>query len=425
MSVLEAVRYVLLTLTGIGMTFVLADRRYSLKKTLIIMGGGALGIIAVNLFIGMADARLFVTIYPLTTNGLALLLLFFVSKRRGFPLLFNMLTAISLCAVAALPGIWITQMMGVPVWAEIVLRLVIAVPLILLLYRYFRPSYLVMLQIMRRGWGYFCLMPLSFYVLFYLEFMHKANTDYSEPLLVVFLVLLIVMAAYGVIFAFFRKMVKEMESRNERQLLKSQIQAMEQQAGMIRQSNEQVRIYRHDMRHFAAEVTTLLKAGDTAEALKVLGDFDELNQKTVLPDYCDNPTVNAILAYYLKQAQDAGIRVETECYVPVELPVGAAELAMVLANALENAIHACEKLPEEREKKIAVRILHTPHLVLEVANTYDGEARFDSEGLPVARESGHGIGTRSILAFVEKYGAVIDYQADETLFRLRLLVDNS
>ncbi len=425
MSVLEAVRYVLLTLTGIGMTFVLADRRYSLKKTLIIMGGGALVIIAVNLFIGMADARLFVTIYPLMTNGLALLLLFFVSKRRGFPLLFNMLTAISLCAVAALPGIWITQMMGVPVLAEIVLRLVIAVPLILLLYRYFRPSYLVMLQIMRRGWGYFCLMPLSFYVLFYLEFMHKANTDYSEPLLVVFLALLSVMAAYGVIFAFFRKMVKEMESRNERQLLKSQIQAMEQQAGMIRQSNEQVRIYRHDMRHFAAEVTTLLKAGDTAEALKVLGDFDELNQKTVLPDYCDNPTVNAILAYYLKQAQDAGIRVETECYVPVELPVGAAELAMVLANALENAIHACEKLPEEREKKIAVRILHTPHLVLEVANTYDGEARFDSEGLPVARESGHGIGTRSILAFAEKYDAVIDYQADETLFRLRLLVDNS
>ena len=63
--------------------------------------------------------------------------------------------------------------------------------------------------------------------------------------------------------------------------------------------------------------------------------------------------------------------------------------------------------------------------MLEVANTYDGEAQFDSEGLPVARESGHGIGTRSILAFAEKYDAVIDYQADETLFRLRLLVNNS
>lgn len=98
---------------------------------------------------------------------------------------------------------------------------------------------------------------------------------------------------------------------------------------------------------------------------------------------------------------------------------------MVLANALENAIHACGKLSGEQEKSIAVRILHVPHLVLEVVNTYDGEVQFDNEGLPAAKESGHGIGTRSIAAFAEKYGAVIDYQADETMFRFRLLVNNS
>lgn len=425
MSVMEAVRYILLTLTGISMNFVLADRRYSLKKTLAIMGGGALGIIAVNLVIRMTGLQLFAAVYPLTTNGLALLLLFFISKRRGFPLLFNMLTAISLCAVVTLPGMWLVQVVGAPVWTEIVVRLALTIPALFLLYRYFRPSYLTMLQIMRRGWGYLSLMPLVFYVLFYLQIMRNTTGDYRGPLVVVFLALLIILAAYGLIFAFFRKMMEETENKNERQLLKSQMQAMERQAETLRQSNEQVRIYRHDMRHYIAEVTTLLKAGDVAEALKVLGSFDELNQKTVLPDYCENPTVNAILAYYFQQAEDAGIRVEAECYVPVGLPVEAAELAMVLANALENAIRACGKLPEGKEKKIAVRILHTPHLVLEVVNTYDGEAQFDSEGLPVAKESGHGIGTRSIVAFVEKYDAVIDYQADGALFRLRLLVNNS
>jgi hypothetical protein len=98
--------------------------------------------------------------------------------------------------------------MGAPVWADIVIRSVITVPIMFLLYRYFRPSYLAMLQIIRRGWIYLCLMPLAFYILFYIELMQSAVVDYRRPLLVVFLALLIVMSAYGVIFTLFHKMME-------------------------------------------------------------------------------------------------------------------------------------------------------------------------------------------------------------------------
>ena len=367
-------------------------------------------------------------VYALVLLIPSLLFLLFTTKDRPSQLLFNFFTAINAVYLTSILSHFLLggtlDREDSLIWLDALVRGVLFSAILFLFVRYLREPYQFLAEHMKKsGWRVMSVIPMLFFgLVMFLGLYPHVRTD---NLLGVAFLYVILGFVYYIIYQVFHSTYSLLKTQNDNDTLMSQVQVMERQAGMLRQSNEQVRIYRHDMRHFAAEITTLLKAGDTAEALKVLGDFDELNQKTVLPDYCDNPTVNAILAYYLKQAEEAGIRVEADCYVSANLPVKAAELAMVLANALENAIHACEKLPEEREKKIAVRILHTPHLVLEVANTYDGEAQFDSEGLPVARESGHGIGTRSILAFAEKYDAVIDYQADETLFRLRLLVNNS
>ena len=367
-------------------------------------------------------------VYALVLLIPSLLFLLLATKDRPSQLLFSFFTAIN---VMYLTSILSHFLMGGTldkedslIWLDALVRSVFFSVILFLFVRYLREPYQFLAEHMRKSsWRVLSVIPMLFFgLVMFLGLYPHVRTD---NLLGVAFLYVILGFVYFIIYQVFHSTYSLLKIQNDNDTLLFQVQAMERQAEMLRQSNEQVRIYRHDMRHYIAEVTTLLKAGETAEALAVLGDFDELNQKTVLPDYCDNPTVNAILAYYLKQAEEAEIRVEAECYVPLELPVEAAELAMVLANALENAIHACAQLPEERAKKIAVRILHTPHLVLEVANTYDGEVQFDSEGLPAARESGHGIGTRSIAAFAEKYDAVIDYQADGAMFRLRLLVNNS
>lgn len=96
---------------------------------------------------------------------------------------------------------------------------------------------------------------------------------------------------------------------------------------------------------------------------------------------------------------------------------------MVLANAIENAIHACEKLPEDKDRFIRVKKVSSLQLALEIVNSYTGKVAFDENGLPISTETGHGLGTRSISAFVEKHDGMIEYNADDTLFRLRMLVE--
>mgnify|MGYP002748638005 FL=1 len=58
--------------------------------------------------------------------------------------------------------------------------------------------------------------------------------------------------------------------------------------------------------------------------------------------------------------------------------------------------------------------------MLEFSNPCKPEVRIGADGLPVTKDSGHGIGTRSIVAFAEKYQAVYRFQVVDGWFRLRL-----
>lgn len=46
---------------------------------------------------------------------------------------------------------------------------------------------------------------------------------------------------------------------------------------------------------------------------------------------------------------------------------------------------------------------------------------FDENHFPLSQNPGHGIGTRSIIAFAQKNNAALDYQIEDGFFRLRIL----
>ena len=119
------------------------------------------------------------------------------------------------------------------------------------------------------------------------------------------------------------------------------------------------------------------------------------------------------------QAERDGIRMELSLAIPDQLPISAEELSTVFANALENAIHACEKLPREK-RVIHCKCISSPQLMFKISNPYSGEVRFDESGVPVAEQEGHGIGSRSIQAFVRKYGAYCAYQTRDGWFTLTI-----
>lgn len=424
MDFAELIRQIFLILLGNSICLILLDRKYSLKKTLIIYGitTAAVTALGASILVLFGRDRL-LSLYPIIVNGITLCALFYLSKRKGLPLIFTMLTVIIIAAVICVPVYTLVQTAGQPILTEILLKTVIAIPAIIFLYRYLRPSYLQILAVVQRGWGYMCLIPGLFYALVLPNVINNfLPVENQKAFLTCILALIIVIVSYGIIFTLFGRIIRESEMRDEQHLLKIQMQAMERQADLMKENEEKVRIYRHDLRHYIANIKVLLESGNTEDALHVLDSLAEESRNTLVPYYCDDPIVNAILVYYIQKAQYEGITVEADCRLPEKLPMESSELAAVLANAIENAVHACSEISKEGERIIRIKLISSPQLALEITNSYSGNAVFDEKGLPVSKEIGHGLGTKSIAAFVEKHDGIIEYNADDKLFRLRLLV---
>lgn len=425
MNIAQIVRLALLIITFGIMCLILLDRKFSMKKTLIIYGGFVTLSIVINALIWFLFGwRTYSILYALVTNGCSTVALFLLSKRKNFSVIFTMLTATVCTNIPATAASYIRLETGCSIWTEILIRTVVSLPIIIILYRYLRPFYLQMLTVMKKGWGYLCLIPGSYYIIVIVNSIDLplVPEEYRPIFFNFLLALLITVVSYGVIFALFGTIIREAKMRDEGQLLKIQMQAMERHFDILKESDESVRIRHHDLRHYIAEIKVLIESGNTQEALYVLGNVEEQNENSSIPSYCNNPTVNAILAYYIQKAQHEGITVEADCRLPERLSVEPSELAMVLANAIENAINACCKLPEGVERFIRIKTVPFPQLAVEITNSYTGTVEFNENGQPVSTEIGHGLGSKSIAAFAKRHDGIVEYSTDGSLFRLRLLV---
>lgn len=66
-----------------------------------------------------------------------------------------------------------------------------------------------------------------------------------------------------------------------------------------------------------------------------------------------------------------------------------------------------------------LRLLAFP-VMLEFANPCPEGVKMGPDGIPMSKQDGHGLGTRSIVAFAEKHGAVYAFRMEDGWFKLQL-----
>jgi len=197
--------------------------------------------------------------------------------------------------------------------------------------------------------------------------------------------------------------------------------SMRDKLAISEQTVQQDRLMRHDRRHFESLILTLIQEGKTEEAEKYLEERLKAEPQAVRK-YCDNTTINAAISYYENMAYRKGIKTEISTNIPNELKVDEMELAIVISNLMENAIHACEKLPAEY-RTIKIRAKYKNQLLLVVENPYEGEILLDEGGYPCTMEFDHGVGTKSIQYFVKKTESEISYNTENKKFTVRMIIN--
>ena len=253
------------------------------------------------------------------------------------------------------------------------------------------------------------------------------NFNSGQFLQTAVLLVIVNIAVFIVLEKYTGLMHREMELAQEKSRLKSDADIMQLATKSMKerlQSAETVmqkdRMMRHDRRHFEALLYQLLEDGKTEEAKKYLEERLAMEPKG-MQKYCENTTVNAAISHYLSWAKKEGIQTTVSANIPVSLPVDEMELAITISNLLENAVYGCLKLPEaERYLKLTAK--YKNQLLLEIENSCEGTVPLNKEGHPFSNENNHGIGTRSVLAFVNKTNSEIQYLAEKKRFRVRMIV---
>ncbi|RKM61260.1 ATP-binding protein [Butyrivibrio sp. CB08] len=182
----------------------------------------------------------------------------------------------------------------------------------------------------------------------------------------------------------------------------------------------QDRTMRHDRRHFEALLLSLIQDGKVEEARECLQERLSQEPRSA-KRYCENATVNAALMHYVTMAERKGIKTSVATNIPYEPGVDEMQLAIAVSNLFENAIHACEEVPES-ERFIELTAKFKDQLLLEIVNSCIGQVELDEDGHPITNEQGHGIGTKSVIAFAEKTGSEIRYIAEDGRFKVRMII---
>ena len=335
-------------------------------------------------------------------------------SKHIFCCLSQLLVSLHLIVGVTLLNTWL----GGSTLTSVLLLLPAYLAMILLEYFFLRNAFLDFADTVSGSWRILAPIPCSFFLLDMAILLYPAhytqNASYSILFALSGAVLLIV---YYAIFQYLRLQYRYRMEEQNRALLKLQIENIRKQAKDTERKAEAIKKARQDIRQMLSHVAMLAKEGNTEAILDYIEEASAQSVHAAPARYCNDPILNATLTTYFSRAECSGITVEKRLSLPETLPVDSAELSICFANALENAIHACERLPEN-ERKIVIRCIHKPQFMFEIENPYHGQISFGKNGLPKPQESNHGIGTRSVMAFCERHNAFYAFSAQGGWFKL-------
>ncbi len=192
----------------------------------------------------------------------------------------------------------------------------------------------------------------------------------------------------------------------ENQLLEKQLDAQLAHYSDLTEQYEQIRAMRHDISHHLNTINALLQEGN----LKAASEYSEqlLPMQTYISrlSKCQNPVVDAFLYSRVQDAETKGVPVQADVSLPVELPVSNTDLIVAFGNMLDNALEACEGVPDAQIRLRAY--LAKGYLVICERNPVRGEpAVVKPRRIP---ELERGVGFRVLSGLAQKYDGSFQHE---------------
>lgn len=186
-------------------------------------------------------------------------------------------------------------------------------------------------------------------------------------------------------------------------LVKQKLEYLASYMETVSRAERESRRIRHDKRHHDACIAAMARAGDTDGILRYLEQEQAVAEN--FPAWCPHPMVNELLRSYAEKAKAAGVAFTAQADTPAQSDVADVDFVAILANLLENALHACTAAHSAGPIRVHIRNVGKK-TVLAVSNPCVNLKL--ENGLPAERS----VGIDSIVSAAERYQGEVHYKVE-------------
>lgn len=180
----------------------------------------------------------------------------------------------------------------------------------------------------------------------------------------------------------------------------------------------------HDVQNHFYVLYNLIQSGKSDKALSYIKTFTEnLQHANII--YTGNQIVDAILFDKSNKAKSANIVFDIEGTFPENPKIDSLDICAILSNLLDNAIEACEQIPEPDMRRIKWKSNYTKeYILIQIQNTVDKNPLLDNKHLHTVKKNPemHGWGLKSVRESIEKYKGNITFEYKCPYFNVSVLL---
>ena len=183
--------------------------------------------------------------------------------------------------------------------------------------------------------------------------------------------------------------------------------------------NEEQRKFRHDYRNHLICLQALMIEKQYDDAKQYI---QEITHKEILENnkfFTGNQIADAILSDKSANAAKINTEIKFDGSICDKLPFS--DVCVILANALDNAIEACEKITTSETKVITVQCVFAQNVqIIQISNPVEKDVRIYNNTIETTKndKASHGIGLYNIMRTVDKYSGEFNISCESKQFVL-------
>lgn len=221
-----------------------------------------------------------------------------------------------------------------------------------------------------------------------------------------------------------QEQARRMKANSELASINAQLESQHQEYLQSKENIESLGRLAHDLKH---QITALRAQVDPEHMEAGFEQLEKSVQRYSMQQHTGNPVLDVILTTKERTCADRGITFTAVADGSLLNAMTSMDIASLFGNALDNAIEATSKLPNEDQRLIKLALYEqNQFIVMRVENYYDSTLKKDAEGnLRTTKRDNkhrHGFGVKSIRHIVQQYGGEVTIRTEDHWFVLTALI---